>query len=410
MFYIVEFLEIQEVEIVPALWVGDEICQWPDHYEADELVRAIRSKEQPGHTWDAFRVRILHTAANYKTARLKLPEAEAHTDLQTAEEDEDDNPKKKRKRLPNVRFESESEEEVTVKQKRILPPAPKIKMPNFDVQSAIRRHVQRPEPPKQMKGLDLRRSLTSPEPRDLVKSPEHGRLTSPEPSWSVTSPQPHQLDEIQRHSGTSTSNGLASLLHKLLTNQEKIMEQLKIIQSNLNKTGQPVQGQDPLKGDVLPLKDMAALLALEKRLREEEDLKNKMHCFTKPLAKQLNWRGINGKTAFGGLHMKNVITVLCVDICLLWDTSHAVGLVLLWKLVSSPSVKQLGGYTLHPVLTLCQVAELSYSSSSRLRCRMLGFPVGLVASAEYYGLGLHPVAGAAVCWVSQLALQPETLP
>ncbi|XP_056611022.1 uncharacterized protein LOC130427520 [Triplophysa dalaica] len=272
MFYIVEFLETQEVEVVPALWVADEICQWPDRYKADELVRAIRSKEQPGHTWDAFRVRILYRAANYKTSRLKLPEADAHTDLQTAEEDEDDNPKKKRKWL---------------------------------------------------------RSLTSPEPRELVKSPENGRSTSPEPSCSVTSPQPHQLDESQRHSGTSTSNGLASLLHKLLTNQEMIMEQLKIIQMNLNKTGQPVQGQDPLKGDVLPLKDVAALLALEKRLREEEDLKNKMistfsviggvdikdsvwrimqHCFTNPLAKQLNWRGINGKTAFRGLHMKNVIT------------------------------------------------------------------------------------------------------
>ncbi|KAA0717506.1 hypothetical protein E1301_Tti023690 [Triplophysa tibetana] len=213
---------------------------------------------------------------NYKTALLKLPEAEAHTDLQTAEEDEDENPKKKRKRLPNIRFESDSEEEVTVKQKRTLPPAPKIKMQNFDKQSAIRRHLQRLEPQKQMTSLDLRRSLTSPEPRELVKSPEHGRSTSPEPSWSVTSPQPHQLDESQRHSGTSTSNGLASLLHKLLTNQEMIMEQLKIIQMNLNKTGQPVQGQDPLKGDVLPLKDVAALLALEKRLREEEDLKNKM--------------------------------------------------------------------------------------------------------------------------------------
>ncbi|KAA0718413.1 hypothetical protein E1301_Tti023766 [Triplophysa tibetana] len=70
--------------------------------------------------------------------------------------------------------------------------------------------------------------------------------------------------------------GDVALLHKLLTNQEMIMEQLKIIQMNLNKTGQPVQGQDPLKGDVLPLKDVAALLALEKRLREEEDLKNKM--------------------------------------------------------------------------------------------------------------------------------------
>ncbi|XP_050956824.1 uncharacterized protein LOC127157632 [Labeo rohita] len=182
MFHIVEFLKTQEVEVVPALWVADEVCQWPAQYKADELVKAIRSQEKPGHSWDAFHVRILYTAA---------------------------------------------------------------------------------------------------------------------------------------------------LLHKLLTNQEIILEQLKVIQMNLQKTGQPAQGQDPLKGEVLPLKDATALLALEKRLREEEDLKNKMittlsviggvdikdsvwrimkHCFANPLAKQLNWRGINGKTAFHGLHMKDVIT------------------------------------------------------------------------------------------------------
>ncbi|KAK2881489.1 hypothetical protein Q8A67_018757 [Cirrhinus molitorella] len=120
-----------------------------------------------------------------------------------------------------------------------------------------------------------------------------------------------------------------ALLHKLLTNQEMILEQLKMIQMNLQKTGQPAQEQDSLKGEVLPLKDVTALLALEERLREEEDLKNEMittfsviggvdikdsvwrimkHCFTNPLAKQLNWCGINGKTAFHGLHMKDVIT------------------------------------------------------------------------------------------------------
>ncbi|XP_073778635.1 uncharacterized protein isoform X2 [Danio rerio] len=335
MFHIVEFLETQEVEVVPALWVTDEICQWPAHYKADELVKAVRSQEQPGVTWDAFRVQILYTAANYKHACLKLPEAEAYTDLQTAEEDKDDYPKKKRKRLPNIHFESDSEEEVPVKQKITLPPAPKIKTQNFDKQSAVRRKVQRPEPQKQKTSLDLRRSLTSPKPRQSpepwqsVRSPEHRQSTSPEPRCSVTSPQPLELHESQRQSGTTISNSLSSLLHKLLTNQEIIMEQLKMIQMNLQNTGQPVQGQDSLKRVVLPLKDVAALLALEKRLREEEDLKNKMittfsviggvdikdsvwrimkHCFTNTLAKQLNWRGINGKTAFHGLHMKDVIT------------------------------------------------------------------------------------------------------
>ncbi|KAK5904046.1 hypothetical protein CgunFtcFv8_007771 [Champsocephalus gunnari] len=93
--------------------------------------------------------------------------------------------------------------------------------------------------------------------------------------------------------------------------------------------GEPAGGPDPLGRDILPLKDVTSLLALEKRVREEADLQNKMitalsaiggldvkdcvwrvmkHCFTNSLAKQLNWRGINGKTAFHGLQLKDVIT------------------------------------------------------------------------------------------------------
>ncbi|KAI4830994.1 hypothetical protein KUCAC02_002595, partial [Chaenocephalus aceratus] len=90
MFHIVEFLETQEVEVVPALWVADDTYQWPAHYKHDDLIKAIRNEEQPEHIWDAFSVRILYTAANYKTARLKLPQPETHTDLQTAEEEEED--------------------------------------------------------------------------------------------------------------------------------------------------------------------------------------------------------------------------------------------------------------------------------------------------------------------------------
>ncbi|KAK5918302.1 hypothetical protein CgunFtcFv8_027858 [Champsocephalus gunnari] len=103
MFHIVEFLETQEVEVVPALWVADDTCQWPAHYKHDDLIKAIRNEEQPEHIWDAFSVQILYRAANYKTARLKLPQAETHTDLQTAEEEEEDVlPKKKRKRLSSA--------------------------------------------------------------------------------------------------------------------------------------------------------------------------------------------------------------------------------------------------------------------------------------------------------------------
>ncbi|XP_026101563.1 uncharacterized protein LOC113072803 isoform X1 [Carassius auratus] len=330
MFYIVEFIETQEVEVVPALWVKDEICQWPAQYRPDDLGKAIRSEEQPGHLWDTYHVRILYTAATYKAARLKLPQAEIHTDLQTAEEeDADENPKKKRKRLPNIRFESDSDDEDMVKQTRALPPAPKIKGPNFDIQSAIKRRVQKPEPHKQMTSPEPRWSVTSLESRWSETSPESRRSAiSPEPSRSTTSSEPQRQDESQRQPGT-TSSSFAPLLHRLLTNQEMMMDQLKVILKSMQKMGEPARGQEPLERDILPLKDLTSLLGLEKRLREEADLKNKMitalsviggvdikdsvwrvmkHCFTNSLAKQLNWRGINGKTAFHRLQLKDVIT------------------------------------------------------------------------------------------------------
>ncbi|KAF4109510.1 hypothetical protein G5714_010583 [Onychostoma macrolepis] len=326
MFYIVEFLETQEVEVVPALWVEKEICQWPAQYRRDELVKAIRSEEQPGHTWDAYCVRILYKAATYKAARLKLPQAETQTDLQTAEEEDvDDIPKKKRKRLPNIHFESDDED--LVKQKGLLPPAPKITGPNFAIESAIKRRVQKLETPKHM---------TSPEPRHSVTSPEPGVLKKPQPSRSMGNSEAQQ-------SGTVTLSGLAPLLHRILTNQEMMMDQLKVILMNMQKMGEPAHGQDPIDRDLLPLKDLTSLLALEKRLREEADLKKNGHCnfmlsveygtasitalsfiggvdvkdsvwrvmghcITNSLGKQLNWRGINGKTAFHKLQLKDVIT------------------------------------------------------------------------------------------------------
>uniref|UniRef100_A0A8C0XX15 DUF4806 domain-containing protein n=1 Tax=Cyprinus carpio carpio TaxID=630221 RepID=A0A8C0XX15_CYPCA len=224
MFYIVEFIETQEVEVVPALWVKDEICQWPAQYRPDDLGKAIRSEEQPGHMWDTYHVRILYTAATYKAARLKLPQAETHTDLQTAEEeDADENPKKKRKRLCK------------------------------------------------------------------------------ESSWNLC-----------------MSLFFLALLHRLLTNQEMMMDQLKVILKTMQKMGEPARGQEPLERDILPLKDPTSLLGLEKNITALSviggvDIKDSVwrvmkHCFTNSLAKQLNWRGINGKTAFHRLQLKDVIT------------------------------------------------------------------------------------------------------
>ncbi|XP_078027182.1 uncharacterized protein LOC144464333 [Epinephelus lanceolatus] len=315
MFYIVEFYETQEVEVVPAAWVADDVCQWPTYYKPDELAKAIKNEEQPGDSWEEYRVRILYKAASYKAARLKLPEAETHTDLQTAEED-DDMPRRKRKRKQNTQFESDSEDSPAAKRRGSLPAAPKIQGPS--VQSTLERRALSPQP----------------RPRHQLASPE--LTASPERRPPLASPGNTTPTEGQRSSATA-------LLRRLLTNQEMIMDQLKIVTLTLQKIQvEHVGGQEVLEADLFPLKDISSLLAVERRVREEVDYKKKMtarinhvcsffpeitalsviggvdikdmvwmimkHLFTNSLAKQLNWRGVNGKTAFHSLQLKDVIT------------------------------------------------------------------------------------------------------
>lgn len=67
-----EFLETQEVEVVSALWIADEIWQLPAHYESEEIGKAIRNEEQPGYMWDAFRVHILYTASMHITFTVRI--------------------------------------------------------------------------------------------------------------------------------------------------------------------------------------------------------------------------------------------------------------------------------------------------------------------------------------------------
>ncbi len=43
-----------------------------------------------------------------------------------------------------------------------------------------------------------------------------------------------------------------------------MMDQLKVILMNMQKMGEPAHGQDPIDRDLLPLKILTSLLALEK--------------------------------------------------------------------------------------------------------------------------------------------------
>ncbi|KAL7394939.1 hypothetical protein ABVT39_007483 [Epinephelus coioides] len=206
----------------------------------------------------------------------------------------------------NTQFESDSEDSPVAKRRGSLPAAPKIQGPS--VQSTLERRALSPQP----------------RPRHQLVSPE--LTASPERRPPLASPGNTTPAEGQRSSATA-------LLRRLLTNQEMIMDQLKIVTLTLQKIqGEHVGGQEVLEADLFPLKDISSLLAVERRVREEADYKKKMitalsviggvdikdtvwrimkHLFTNSLAKQLNWRGVNGKTAFHSLQLKDIITGEC---------------------------------------------------------------------------------------------------
>ncbi|XP_037394010.1 uncharacterized protein LOC119263270 [Pygocentrus nattereri] len=128
MYHIVSFVETEEVEIVPAVWVKDSVCLWTP-YKSEGVQRATKSQEQPHENWTPYNIKVLYTTNNYVEARRKLPLAEQQTDLQSEAENESLKPPK-RKIKPNKHLLEDgydTDEEAFVPKKKVLPQAPRIK-------------------------------------------------------------------------------------------------------------------------------------------------------------------------------------------------------------------------------------------------------------------------------------------
>uniref|UniRef100_A0A1A8ENN8 Uncharacterized protein n=1 Tax=Nothobranchius korthausae TaxID=1143690 RepID=A0A1A8ENN8_9TELE len=93
MYHIVIFEKTNEVEVVPSRWVSGEECMWP---HKTDVVKVMKTQEQPGADWIPFRSRVLFTSDDYSEARRKLPDAVLHTDLGTDGEDSPVKPKRRR--------------------------------------------------------------------------------------------------------------------------------------------------------------------------------------------------------------------------------------------------------------------------------------------------------------------------
>lgn len=65
MFSIVEFLESDEVSLVPTKWISGGNCKWPP--PPQDPSKAIKKNVDPGNSWNLFKIRVLKTTGLLKS-------------------------------------------------------------------------------------------------------------------------------------------------------------------------------------------------------------------------------------------------------------------------------------------------------------------------------------------------------
>ncbi|CAN7988821.1 unnamed protein product [Ixodes hexagonus] len=101
---IVEFLGLDQVEVVPALWVDDDRCAWPEHIKGDKVTAMVRKAAPPDALWQQFDVSVKGLFATYEKARKRLERSQYTSDLSSDAE----MPQGKRARRPPAQW-SESD-------------------------------------------------------------------------------------------------------------------------------------------------------------------------------------------------------------------------------------------------------------------------------------------------------------
>ncbi|XP_049427270.1 uncharacterized protein LOC125885642 [Epinephelus fuscoguttatus] len=150
---------------------------------------------------------------------------------------------------------------------------------------------------------------------------QRGRASPSLHQRKTVSSEPHQLI---RRPQTSLHT---SLLRNILTNQEMMMDQMKIIFTTVQGL-KSVAEEIGVEPNLLPLADRQSVENLEERLRNSPDLKNQLRnalaltgggdvkecvkrvmgaTLTHSLAKNINMRGLNGKIGFQHLQIKDVV-------------------------------------------------------------------------------------------------------
>ncbi|XP_037573507.1 uncharacterized protein LOC119455992 [Dermacentor silvarum] len=94
---IVEFLTLDEVEVVPSTWIKGNRCVWPpEHIKGDKVVTMVKKAAMPDASWKRFEVSVKGLFETYDMARRKLNRSERDSDLNT----DSDVPRKRSRKPP----------------------------------------------------------------------------------------------------------------------------------------------------------------------------------------------------------------------------------------------------------------------------------------------------------------------
>ncbi|KAA0721245.1 hypothetical protein E1301_Tti018142 [Triplophysa tibetana] len=306
MFTVVKFIETHEVELVPAMWVENGECCWPNSLRGMALHQAIKNQMAPHLDWDRWDVRTMFSTDSYEEGRKKAKEAETWSDLQSdAEVSGQRLPRRKTKSVRigppggQARCSLDSEGEYAPPPKQIHPPAPIINFPTVTPATT----------------LPAEAPATS-----------HDSFTEMLQNWEP-------MDEIPLLQGCQTSRGTpqqsseTGMLREVLTKLEMVLDQQTTILRLLQLREVQVQPFD-IEESSLPLQDLPHLHSLEERMQQSPEYKQKLvnwlgliggtdvrdctwrilkRVIANSLAKNLNWRGVNGKTSLATLQLRDVV-------------------------------------------------------------------------------------------------------
>uniref|UniRef100_A0A8C0Y1I4 DUF4806 domain-containing protein n=1 Tax=Cyprinus carpio carpio TaxID=630221 RepID=A0A8C0Y1I4_CYPCA len=336
MFLIVIFESTNEVEVVPDIWVKNNTCLWPP-YKREETVKAVKSQEPPGARWIPYKVRIILSKVTYEEARLKLPEAERFTDLT----DSEDSPLKRRRRRMKKNVVLEQEDSESERQQASTLPSPpemasakkrpySLSLLSQSSPTAVNVGSSGNERTAVSELCSERRCNITPTPlsrmREDVDSLSGGNT---KPSQVRTDHSGILINRRTTATPTRAQNAdfSESVIRTILTNQEVIKDQMGILVKLVHQLKGTAEESPSLPPETLPVATLQELLVLEGQLLDQEFKKTLTitlaqrggtavkdtvwrmmgYLLTNELARQMNWKGANGKAAFKNLILRGII-------------------------------------------------------------------------------------------------------